>query len=128
MGNIILQVFILFFIHNFLNDIFKTHSGGRDLSDVPARAFTGFMALANAINNAKMYLKEDWDRNKIDPKKVEIFTNEKLGKGSFGNVFKANYAGEAVAAKIINTADIDNDENTKIFRESKQQLAKHVLE
>jgi branched-chain amino acid transport system substrate-binding protein len=35
-----------------VNDIFKTHSGGRDLSDVPARAFTGFMALANAINNA----------------------------------------------------------------------------
>ena len=35
-----------------INDLFKTHSGGRDLSDVPARAFTGFMALANAINNA----------------------------------------------------------------------------
>jgi len=35
-----------------VNDLFKTHSGGRDLSDVPARAFTGFMALANAINNA----------------------------------------------------------------------------
>ena len=35
-----------------VNDLFKSHSGGRDLSDVPARAFTGFMALANAINNA----------------------------------------------------------------------------
>lgn len=35
-----------------VNALFKTHSGGRDLSDVPARAFTGFMALANAINNA----------------------------------------------------------------------------
>ena len=35
-----------------INELFKTHSGGRDLSDVPARAFTGFMALANAINNA----------------------------------------------------------------------------
>lgn len=35
-----------------VNDLFKKHSGGRDLSDVPARAFTGFMALANAINNA----------------------------------------------------------------------------
>ena len=35
-----------------VNELFKTHSGGRDLSDVPARAFTGFMALANAINNA----------------------------------------------------------------------------
>jgi len=35
-----------------VNDVFKGHSGGRDLSDVPARAFTGFMALANAINNA----------------------------------------------------------------------------
>ena len=30
-----------------VNELFKTHSGGRDLSDVPARAFTGFMALAN---------------------------------------------------------------------------------
>ena len=28
-----------------VNDLFKTHSGGRDLSDVPARAFTGFMAI-----------------------------------------------------------------------------------
>jgi branched-chain amino acid transport system substrate-binding protein len=35
-----------------VNDLFKKYSGGRDLSDVPARAFTGFMALANAINNA----------------------------------------------------------------------------
>src|SRR6056300_1269031 len=35
-----------------VNDIFKKHSGGRDLSDVPARAFTGFMALAQAINIA----------------------------------------------------------------------------
>tara|TARA_R110001606_G_scaffold95419_2_gene211142 strand:- start:171 stop:1427 length:1257 start_codon:yes stop_codon:yes gene_type:complete len=35
-----------------VNEIFKKHSGGRDLSDVPARAFTGFMALAVAINNA----------------------------------------------------------------------------
>ncbi len=44
-----------------VNDIFKTHSGGRDLSDVPARAFTGFMALANAINNA----------GSTDPKKIQ---------------------------------------------------------
>lgn len=35
-----------------INEIFKKHSGGRDLSDVPARAFTGFMALAVAIDNA----------------------------------------------------------------------------
>jgi len=35
-----------------INEIFKKHSGGRDLSDVPARAFTGFMALVVAINNA----------------------------------------------------------------------------
>ena len=35
-----------------VNELFKKHSGGRDLSDVPARAFTGFMALANAIDNA----------------------------------------------------------------------------
>ncbi|MDH3762329.1 MAG: ABC transporter substrate-binding protein [Gammaproteobacteria bacterium] len=43
-----------------VNELFKTHSGGRDLSDVPARAFTGFMALANAINNAAS----------TDPKKI----------------------------------------------------------
>jgi|TARA_B110000027_G_scaffold48422_1_gene53044 branched-chain amino acid transport system substrate-binding protein len=35
-----------------VNRLFKKHSGGRDLSDVPARAFTGFMALAQAINVA----------------------------------------------------------------------------
>jgi len=35
-----------------VNELFKKHSGGRDMSDVPARAFTGFMALADAINRA----------------------------------------------------------------------------
>ncbi|MGI9385925.1 MAG: ABC transporter substrate-binding protein, partial [Methyloligellaceae bacterium] len=35
-----------------VNELFKKHSGGRDLSDVPARAFTGFIALADAINRA----------------------------------------------------------------------------
>ena len=44
-----------------VNELFKTHSDGRDLSDVPARAFTGFMALANAINNA----------GSTDPKKIQ---------------------------------------------------------
>ena len=32
--------------------IFKKHSNGRDLSDVPARAFTGFMTLLDALNRA----------------------------------------------------------------------------
>jgi branched-chain amino acid transport system substrate-binding protein len=32
--------------------IFKKHSNGRGLSDVPARAFTGFMTLLDAINRA----------------------------------------------------------------------------
>jgi len=36
-----------------VNELFKKHSGGRDLSDVPARAFTGFMVLAQAINYAR---------------------------------------------------------------------------
>lgn len=35
-----------------VNEMFKKVSGGRDLSDVPARAFTGFMVLADAINRA----------------------------------------------------------------------------
>ncbi len=35
-----------------VNELFKKNSGGRDLSDVPARAFTGFIALAEAINRA----------------------------------------------------------------------------
>jgi branched-chain amino acid transport system substrate-binding protein len=35
-----------------VNAIFKKHSNGRDLSDVPARAFTGFMTLADALNRA----------------------------------------------------------------------------
>lgn len=37
---------------NDINERFKKHSNGRDLSDVPVRAFTGFMALADAINRA----------------------------------------------------------------------------
>jgi branched-chain amino acid transport system substrate-binding protein len=35
-----------------VNAIFKKHSNGRDLSDVPARVFTGFMTLVEAINRA----------------------------------------------------------------------------
>ncbi|MBI4412797.1 MAG: ABC transporter substrate-binding protein, partial [candidate division NC10 bacterium] len=35
-----------------VNDLFRRQSGGRDLSDVPARVFTGFMVLADAINRA----------------------------------------------------------------------------
>ena len=37
---------------NKINARFKRHSGGRDLSEVPVRAFTGFMALVDAINRA----------------------------------------------------------------------------
>ena len=37
---------------NEVNAAFKKHSKGRDLSDVPVRAFTGFMVLADAINRA----------------------------------------------------------------------------
>ena len=35
-----------------VNEAFKKHSNGRELSDVPVRAFTGFMVLADAINRA----------------------------------------------------------------------------
>jgi branched-chain amino acid transport system substrate-binding protein len=35
-----------------VNEIFKKHSKGRDLSDVPARVFTGMMTLVDAINRA----------------------------------------------------------------------------
>ena len=37
---------------NEVNAAFKLHSNGRSLSDVPVRAFTGFMVLADAINRA----------------------------------------------------------------------------
>ena len=37
---------------NEVNERFKKHSGGRDLSDVPVRAFTGFLTLVDAINRA----------------------------------------------------------------------------
>ena len=36
-----------------VNELFKKQHGGRDISDVPARAFTGFLTLADAINRAK---------------------------------------------------------------------------
>jgi len=35
-----------------VNQLFKRQSGGRDLSDLPARVFTGFIVLADAINRA----------------------------------------------------------------------------
>ena len=35
-----------------VNELFRKHSNGRDMSDVPARAFTGFMVLLDAINRA----------------------------------------------------------------------------
>jgi branched-chain amino acid transport system substrate-binding protein len=37
---------------NPVNEMFKKISGGRDLSDVSARAFTGFLTLVDAINRA----------------------------------------------------------------------------
>jgi branched-chain amino acid transport system substrate-binding protein len=45
-----------------INSIFKKHSGGRDLSDVPAREFTGFMTLLDAINRA----------GSTDPEKIRV--------------------------------------------------------
>jgi len=35
-----------------VNDMFKKLSGGRDMADVSARAFTGFLTLVDAINRA----------------------------------------------------------------------------
>ncbi len=35
-----------------VNELFRKQAGGRDLSDVSARAFTGFMVLLDAINRA----------------------------------------------------------------------------
>ena len=45
-----------------INAIFKKHSNGRDLSDVPARNFTGFMTLLDAINRA----------GSTDPEKIRV--------------------------------------------------------
>jgi branched-chain amino acid transport system substrate-binding protein len=45
-----------------VNELFKKlkdNSSGRDISDVPARAFTGFLVLADAINRAKSTVPED---------------------------------------------------------------------
>lgn len=41
-----------------VNELFKKQ-GGRELSDVPARAFTGFLTLADAINRARSTNPED---------------------------------------------------------------------
>ena len=45
-----------------VNELFKTmkdNPGGRDISDVPARVFTGFVTLADAINRAKSVAPEE---------------------------------------------------------------------
>ncbi len=49
-----------------VNARFKAHSGGRDLSDVPVRAFTGFLALMDAINRA----------GTTDPEKIRMALSE----------------------------------------------------
>jgi len=51
---------------NEVNAAFKKHSNGRDLSDVPVRAFTGFMVLADAINRA----------GSTDPEKIRVALTE----------------------------------------------------
>ena len=51
---------------NEVNARFKEHSNGRDLSDVPVRAFTGFLALVDAINRA----------GSTDPEKIRIALTE----------------------------------------------------
>ena len=45
-----------------VNELFKKNSGGRDLSDVPAREFTAFMVLMDAINRA----------GSTDPEKIRV--------------------------------------------------------
>lgn len=45
-----------------VNVIFKKHSNGRSLSDVPARVFTGIMTLLDAINRA----------GSTDPEKIRV--------------------------------------------------------
>ena len=45
-----------------VNELFKKHSNGRDLSDVPAREFTAFMVLMDAINRA----------GSTDPEKIRV--------------------------------------------------------
>ena len=51
---------------NEVNARFKEHSGGRDLSDVPVRAFTGFLTLVDAINRA----------GSTDPEKIRVALTE----------------------------------------------------
>lgn len=51
---------------NEVNARFKEHSNGRDLSDVPVRAFTGFLTLIDAINRA----------GSTDPEKIRIALTE----------------------------------------------------
>ena len=51
---------------NEVNARFKEHSNGRDLSDVPVRAFTGFLTLIDAINRA----------GSTDPEKIRVALTE----------------------------------------------------
>ena len=51
---------------NEVNERFKKLSNGRDLSDVPVRAFTGFLTLIDAINRA----------GSTDPEKIRVALTE----------------------------------------------------
>ena len=52
--------------------------------------------------------------DKLLIKKDEIESHEMIGRGSFGEVFKAQYRGQAVAVKTLRQIDHDNLER---FRE-----------
>ena len=56
-----------------INAIFRKHSNGRDLSDVPARNFTGIMTLLDAINRA----------GSTDPEKIRAELAASLGMRSW---------------------------------------------
>ena len=55
-----------------VNELFKK-IGGRDISDAPARAFTGFITLADAINRAKS---TDPEAIRNDPNVIRAYLGE----------------------------------------------------
>jgi branched-chain amino acid transport system substrate-binding protein len=80
-----------------VNAIFKQHANGRDLSDVPARVFTGFMTLLDALNRA----------GSTDPEKVRAalaatdIPPEQLIVPYRGVKFDANGQNELVRAILM---------------------------
>ncbi|GMI48845.1 hypothetical protein TrCOL_g5988 [Triparma columacea] len=79
--------------------------GSRDLSDLKERAFSAKPARRLSLSFSFREPKKDTKEYEWEIKWKEIRLEEKVGEGSFGEVFKANWLGTTVAVKTMHNSD-----------------------